>query len=381
MYLSDEEKDRRFGELKKKMKENNIDVLLVSGMDTRGGGTGTGSFRYLTDFFIIFHYAVLVFPMDRDPVIFISSELQKYWAMKHGWIKDVRATSNISNAVASLLYENGYGIKRTGISGSENHPAALTQKLKEVMSEAMFIDCSDMLFEMRLVKNIEEQRLMKTCAEILDSSFVQICQEIKPGMREYEIVGRLEGFHRSHGVDDTFNLISSGPFPHDGGEPFPGLPWYPSKREIRENDVILLEMTGSYGGYWTQLVRTIWVGEPNEVFKSYHRVALKSIESGIKVLKKGNTPSDLVEAMEESAKDESDFSAGPPFGHFTGLDLVEARVSRDTSIKFKPGITVIIHPTIQKRMGPKAIFWGQTYLVGEEGCLRLNEVGDDLVVI
>jgi hypothetical protein len=51
MYLNAEERDRRFEELRKRMKANSIDALLIVGMDTRGGGTGTGSFRYLTDFF------------------------------------------------------------------------------------------------------------------------------------------------------------------------------------------------------------------------------------------------------------------------------------------------------------------------------------------
>jgi Xaa-Pro aminopeptidase len=381
MYLNAEERDRRFEELRKRMKANSIDALLIVGMDTRGGGTGTGSFRYLTDFFIIYHYGVLVFSRDQDPILFIGSELQRYWAIKHGWIRDVRVSSDISDGVVSLLLSNGYGKKAIGMSGLENHPAGLTRRLSGAMPEASLVDCSSILFEMRLVKNPEEQRLMKTCAEIIDSSFVKICQEIKPGMREYEIVGRLEGFHRSCDLDKTFNLISSGPFPTNGNGLFPGLPWYPSNREITRKEAILLEITASYGGYWTQLVRTVSIGNASLDLKDYHSVALKSIESGVKILKKGHTCLDVVDAMERSAKSESDFSSGPPFGHFIGLDLVEARVSRDTPIKLQPGITVTVHPTIQRRMGPKVIFWGQTYLVAEDKCLRLNEVDDELVVL
>jgi hypothetical protein len=51
MYLSNAEKERRYGLLHKQMAEENMDALLVYGNSVSVGSFGAGSFRYLTDFF------------------------------------------------------------------------------------------------------------------------------------------------------------------------------------------------------------------------------------------------------------------------------------------------------------------------------------------
>lgn len=381
MYLNYDEKEARYESLRRRMKKAGVDALVVVGMDTRGGTTGTGSFRYLTDFFIIFNYGVLLFFLDRDPILLVTSELQKEWAQRHSWVKAVYASLDIPETAASILRDTDWKGKTIGLSGLEHTPARLNDRLTQTLTEAEVVDCSQLLFEQRWVKSPQEQELIQRAAHILDQSYEEVTRWIRPGLTEYEVVGKLEGFHREHGFDQTFNLISSGPFPENGGRPFVGLPWYPSTREIQKGDVIVLEMTGSYAGYWAQLVRTVSLGVSNDEVCKYHEKALASLHAGVGVLKKGATPRDVAEAFVAGASVGEELFVGPPFGHFVGLDLVEARVSPDSLAKILPGVAVIIHPTIKKKGGPEVIFWGQTYIVCDEGPVSLSEASDEFKIL
>lgn len=73
MYLSTAERDRRYTEVREAMAKENVDVLLVVG---NGHATGsplfaTGSFRYLSDFFIMTLYGMLVFFKEEKPIMLL----------------------------------------------------------------------------------------------------------------------------------------------------------------------------------------------------------------------------------------------------------------------------------------------------------------------
>ena len=57
---------------------------------------------------------------------------------------------------------------------------------------------------------------------------------------------------------------------------------------VAHGDCISMEITPRYNGYWTQLVRTISVGEPNEDFIKMHEVSCRIIKGALEELKPGN---------------------------------------------------------------------------------------------
>jgi len=105
MYLSSAERDRRFKELRQAMGKENVDALLVVG---NGHATGSpllapGSFRYLSDFFVMTLYGILVFFKEDKPIMLLPGELQKIYADKYSWIDDVRVSSNYAETIVELL--------------------------------------------------------------------------------------------------------------------------------------------------------------------------------------------------------------------------------------------------------------------------------------
>jgi hypothetical protein len=78
-YLSERERDRRYGLVRRAMNDEGSDALLVVGNNHASGGAlfSTGSFRYLTDFLIFSLYGLLLFFREDEPMMLVPMELQE----------------------------------------------------------------------------------------------------------------------------------------------------------------------------------------------------------------------------------------------------------------------------------------------------------------
>ncbi|MGD0236824.1 MAG: hypothetical protein ABSC55_20080 [Syntrophorhabdales bacterium] len=63
------------------------------------------------------------------------------------------------------------------------------------------------------------------------------------------------------------------------------------------------------------------------------------------------------------------------------MDLNEARISPQNGQTLEAGTAVIIHPTVFTPDGKNSFFWGETYLVTDDGYERLNHASDELLTV
>ena len=380
MYLSEQERDRRYGLVRKVMSEEGIDALLVVGNNHASGSPlfSTGSFRYLTDFFIFSLYGLLLFFREDEPVMLVPMELQEAMAKKYSWIRDVRMSFSYAETVARILQEKRLQDGKIGVISMESLPANTYLSLQEMLPKALFSEAASLVLSLRFIKGEEERHLMEKAGKLNDGAYQKVLKQLKPGMREYEVAGIVEGYHRGKGADKTFNLIFSGPFPAtQDGTPFQGLPWCPGQRAIEKGDCVHLEMTTVYGGYWNQLVRIIAVGHRSAELEKFHQAAVATTQSGLKTMKAGMKMSEVIPSMATTAKAHG-FGLTTPMGHFVGLDLIEARVDADSRVILEPGVAMILHPRLDDFNGRRIILWGETYFVTEKGPIRLTQTDDTL---
>ena len=170
MYLSEKEKERRYGLVRQAMVEQDFDVLLVVG---NGHATGnprfsTGSFRYLTDFFIFSLYGVLLFFREEDPVMLVPMELQETMAKKYSWVRDVRIGLDYGKIVAEILETKKLHSGKVGIVSMDSLPASTYLSLCERLPGADFADAASLVLPLMFVKGEEERALMQRAAEIND---------------------------------------------------------------------------------------------------------------------------------------------------------------------------------------------------------------------
>jgi len=380
MYLSKHERNRRYDELRKIMRKEGIDALVVVGNNHYTGNPfySTGNFRYLTDFFIFSLYGLLLFFRESDPVMLVPMELQETFAQKYSWINDIRISPNYPDTVTQILDEKGLSKGRIGIVSMDSIPASTYLSLRKNLPKADFYDAASILLPMRFIKGEEEIRLMKKAAELNDGAYKEVLTRLRPGMKEYEVAGVIEGYHRGNGADKTFNLVFSASFPvTQEGIAFQGLPWCPGRREIEKGDCVHLEMTTVFGGYWNQLVRIVSVGTENAELTRFHEASIATMKAGIEAMKAGTKMGEAVQAMAMVAE-EKNFKLTTPMGHFCGVDLVEGRFDGESQVVLNPGVTAIVHPRLDDSNGRNMILWGETYLMTDQGPLRLNQTDDTL---
>ncbi len=379
MSLSEQERDRRYTKLRKRMQEMDVPLLLVFG-DTGDWGLRYGNLRYLTNHKVIFGNAALIFPMDQEPVMFMFSSLQANWAKQLSWIKDARFSSNlisdIVHTVKSLQPKGG----RLGVGSLSSLPLSWYQILHEEFPSIDIIEMGPVLEEMRYLKGEEEVQLAEKAAQLADTGFNHILKSLKPGMTEFEALALLELSMKQGGGDDFFDLIFSGPFgPGIRMVPFAITGRREPSRTIEAGDSILFEITPRYGGYWDQLVRIVTVGKQNPLLANYNRVARTAIDAATKHFHPGIKLGDALCEAEKVIQSEG-LELRLPMGHLCGLNLVEGRISPEGDDVLQPGMVFILHPIVAGA-GDTQMFVGETYVITAEGYRRLNQATDELINI
>src|SRR4030042_6657572 len=172
MYLSERERDRRYGLVRKAMNEAGVDALLVVGNNHYSGSAlfSTGSFRYLTDFFIFSLYGLLLFFRKDEPMMLVPMELQEAMARKYSWINDIPISFNYAETVAQVLQEKGLHDRKVGVISMESFPAATYLSLQKRLPKAVFSEATSLILPLRFLKGEEERHLMENAGELTDGA-------------------------------------------------------------------------------------------------------------------------------------------------------------------------------------------------------------------
>lgn len=377
MTFSTNERERRHKAFVEMMKKNDLSASILIG-DTNVGTSALGDLRYYTDLFVIFYRQVVVIFPDSEPVLFAFSEISRQAAQKRLSVRDCRFTEDLIGETINLLKQRGITKGRVGVN-FDMLPLSWFKILEKELPEIQWIDNHEHIMEIRFKHSPEEMDILRKGASLGDGGFENAIKMIKPGVSEFEISAAIEYYARANGAESHFTLIGSGRFALGDRNALP-LPYSPSKRRVEKGDSVLMEITPRYEGYWTQLVRTVNVGEPNKDLEKLKIVCEGATKDALKHLKPKKTVKDIVLAMESYVK-ECGYILRPPLGHICGIDLVEARVSKQNEMEFEPGMAIIIHPTVFSLDGKTSFFWGETYLVTNQGYERLNRATDDLLTI
>jgi len=377
MPFTETEKKRRQEALQKLLAQKELQALVLIGNMTVGHSYH-GDFRWYTDNHIFFQRQVAVLFPGIDPILFNYSDFSKRASMERSMVKDVRVSTNFIADTVTLIKAQGAAKGKIGVN-FEMLPTTWYRYLRTELPDAQLLDVHEDIMAIRFQHSDEEIEIYRKGAALADQGFQAALNMIRPGVTEYEIVAEIEYVSRRQGTDEHFTLIGSGQFSFNMERSLP-LPVSPSERKIQAGESIVLEITPRYKGYWTQLVRMVNVGKPNEELRKMQTVARDAIRRGIEEIQPGRRVKDVALAMQAYIA-KTEFVPRAPFGHVCGIDLVEERVSVDNESLFIPGYAAIVHPLVQTADGKNVIFWGETYLATREGYERLHTTGDDLITI
>ena len=231
-------------------------------------------------------------------------------------------------------------------------------------------DGQQVMLEARELKNIDEIALLNRAAAMVDGAYHLINEELKPGVRENDIVGKVNEFLYRHGSDDVeaINAISGercNPHPHNFTD-----------RMLRPGDQAFFDILQSFMGYRTCYYRTFNVGRATPVQHDAYKKAREWLDKAIALIKPGIT-TDKICKVWPKAPDfgfPDEMSAfGLQFGHGLGLALHERPiisrvVSLDHPTEIKEGMVFALETYCPATDGYSAARIEEEVVVTDKGC-------------
>ena len=204
----------------------------------------------------------------------------------------------------------------------------------------------NLVWELRRVKDKEEIELMRKAGELTSIGIKVAYEVIKPGITEIEAAAEIEYAMRRKGSWGTAfeTIVASGSrsaFPHGGC----------CDREIRNGDLVVVDIGATYKHYCSDITRTLVAGKPSEKQKRLYEIVKEAQEKAFQAIKPVAKAKD-VDAV--ARKVIADAGYGEYFvhglGHGVGLDVHEQPVlssqSKDTLevgnvVTDEPGIYLV----------------------------------------
>ena len=204
---------------------------------------------------------------------------------------------------------------------------------------------NDAILSMRSVKEPQELECIQKAQAITDAAFLDILDFIRPGKTEKEIAAYLEYCMRRRGADGlAFETIAA-------GGPNSAKPHaVPGDRPLQTGDFFTLDYGASWGGYCSDMTRTVAVGEPTEEMRRVYQTVLDAQCLGIRTAQVGVSCRAVDEAAREliyKAGYEGCF--GHSLGHSVGLEIHEMpgfSPSIDPQTLCREGMVITVEPGV-----------------------------------
>ena len=181
-------------------------------------------------------------------------------------------------------------------------------------------DAQQVFLDARQIKSMDEIILLNMSAAMVDGAYQEIAEQLKPGVRENEMVAMANKFLYDNGSDDVeaINAVSGercAPHPHNFTD-----------RMYRPGDQAFFDIIQSYMGYRTCYYRTLNIGLSTPAQEDAYKQAREWIDAAINLVRPGMT-TDKIAALWPKAEEfgfANEMEAfGLQFGHGLGLALHE----------------------------------------------------------
>jgi Xaa-Pro aminopeptidase len=224
------------------------------------------------------------------------------------------------------------------------------------------------LRELRKVKDENEIKLMHKAADLTSEGMRVAGEVVAVGLKEYEVAAEIEYAMRKRGSSGTAfeTIVASGlasAFPHGGC----------SDREIREGDLVVVDMGATYKFYRSDMTRTFVAGKPSAKQKKLYEVVRASQDKAVEAIKPNVEAKDVDAAARKVI---ADAGYGEYFvhglGHGVGLDIHEPpTLSPDSEDVLAAGNVVTVEPGIYL-VGYGGVRIEDTVLVQRKGAEKLT---------
>jgi len=323
----------RRAKLRRRLAEEGLDAFLVINIE----GSDRPNLRYLTGFTgsaggLIVGKEGDVFATDSRYTERAAREVPDLPAEK----LPGRWLDWLADRLSSL------GAKRVGI-GAHQTSLWLYRELEKRLKGVELVPLEGWVEALRRVKDPEEVERIAAAAKLTDEGLRWILGRLKPGVTEREAALELEMWYRRNGAEHiAFDLIVA--FGEGSSMPH----YLPGERELREGDLILMDIGAKVDGYCADLTRVVALGRPAPEARAIYELVLAANRAGLEAVRAGVTGVEVdraARAVIEAAGHGDKFGHG--LGHGVGLEVHEGpRLSPVSEDTLEAGMVVTVEPGV-----------------------------------
>lgn len=396
--FSQEELLRRLFEVRKVMRQREVDVLLLLEADWEGYSQWLIGEKNT--------YMVVV-PMEGNiRAVFGERLLENGGSAKHlvpqAWYRFGEAVEPAGPHIDFADAFDGFGLKkvmelgdwpRIGFVHQETMRADLKLYLEQVFPGAEYVDITLDIDPVKATKSAEEMVYIKNAVALHEKLIGALPSIIRPGRTIGQVNTETRYLAHQMGSGGAVCLCFAiqsgddreGPLGHRSG-----LAPYP-ERKLRWGDRIfmLLEANG-LGGHFTALGRNFCLGEPTADAVKYWELALKMQDFAAKNLKPGVSVKEIFDANVAYIESLGYKTNRQNYLHSLGYVFGEKPYLHDVSetIPLRENMVYLNHPHVRINRGADTgkviyddLYAIDTYLVTKTGGVRQNRIPRELIVI
>jgi Xaa-Pro aminopeptidase len=388
------ERDRRWAAVRKLMREQAIDVI-VTPSNTGHSTDFQSNTRWLT------HVGgggdadiAAVFPLEGE-VTAIATSAAPRWPNVQDWTPDVReARRAYGRATVERLKELKVDNARIGIAGlgaGTRTPEGTILygfwlAMREAFPKAEFVDATDLLMQIRMIKSPEEIEALKKSTQIIEKGVEAKIEFAQPGAIDWEVWSAAMYAMMKHGSEMPVHQHWA-----SGKNPIRTMT-RPNFRALEAGDLIIDELEASWIGYRAQIVYPVFVQKVHPVHAELFKIQHAVFDAVMPHLKPGVTVRDLSAIVEATGGKETPKS-GPTANALCRLTMHgrgagddgpiitdSSRNARDMETPLEENMVMIFKPSAETADGPdKSICtWGDTIVVTKQGGERLGTLPHEL---
>ncbi|WP_313805221.1 M24 family metallopeptidase [Sphingobium sp.] len=375
------ELSRRWALVQARLKERNLDALVILGSDDFLGGY----VRWLIDrpAYNAYHLAIICYPDDLMTIIehgpLGGSRTGDGSDPDYPGVGEVLQTS----AFRSIHYLHGAegelvssalrrrDCRRIGMAGMGGMP----HRFVSIIADIPGIEISDMtddLDRMKAIKSAAEIFEIRKTAAMQDEIFRHVLENARPGMRDCDIVAIAQAEGRRLGSEGGVFFCGSAP----RGEPAPFRLNHWQMRTINPGDpvTLLIENNGP-GGYYTELGRTIVFGKAPSKLLDAFEIARQAQLATLARMTPGAACAEIADAHDRFLEGHGLAPERRLYAHSQGYDVVESPLVRaDEPGHVEAGMNMAVHPHFIDRHACGYIC--DNYVIDADGpgtCLHATE--------
>jgi Xaa-Pro aminopeptidase len=267
--------------------------------------------------------------------------------------------------LASILREQGVADMPIGVDIIE--PPMMFELQKAGLK---IEDGQQVMLEAREIKSQDEIALLNHAACMVDGAYDLVNKELRPGIRENDVVAMVNDFLYRNGSDDVeaVNAVSGergNPHPHNFTD-----------RMIRPGDMAYFDILQAFVGYRTCYYRTFAVGRATTVQHDAYKLAREWLDNAMMRIKPGASTAHIAEAFPQAGEFgfPDELSAfGLQFAHGLGLALherpiVSRVISMDHPTEIKEGMVFAIETFCPSKDGFSGARIEEEVVVTDKGC-------------